>query len=126
MAETISSRTPEGEPNVCPVCEAVIAIEPSSPFGDAPCPRCGTLLWFVNTEHGLRLLDAELVEQVRQRLTERFGESVFEIGLTDSLDIVELVMELEEEIDHEVLRRDPDMLGEIIEWLLRQSREKDD
>jgi anti-sigma B factor antagonist len=42
----ISSRTPEGTPNHCPVCGAFLRIEPSGPTGDAPCPRCGHLLWF--------------------------------------------------------------------------------
>src|SRR2546423_1698186 len=42
----ISSRTPEGEPNHCPVCGSEVRTEPSRPLGDAPCPVCGTLLWF--------------------------------------------------------------------------------
>src|SRR5262249_16413716 len=42
----ISSRTPEGQPNHCPVCKTELRIEPSDPAGDAPCPRCGHLLWF--------------------------------------------------------------------------------
>lgn len=42
----ISSRTPEGLPNDCPVCGSRPRIEPSDPAGDAPCPRCGHLLWF--------------------------------------------------------------------------------
>lgn len=119
MAEMMSSRTPEGEPNVCPVCGAIVTIEPSTAFGDAPCPGCGTLLWFASTEHGLRLFDAELVEQVRQAITAAFGPDSW-ISDVDSLDMVELVMELEEEIDPEIRRRNPAMLGEIIEWLLRQ------
>ncbi len=41
-----SSRTPEGEPNRCPVCGKELQIEPSRPPGDAPCPHCGHLLWF--------------------------------------------------------------------------------
>jgi hypothetical protein len=41
-----SSRTPEGLPNRCPVCGNEIAIDPSRPAGDAPCPYCGHLLWF--------------------------------------------------------------------------------
>lgn len=41
-----SSRTPEGEPNHCPVCGKEVRIEPSRPPGDAPCPHCGHLLWF--------------------------------------------------------------------------------
>lgn len=43
---TISTRTPEGEPNKCPVCGQRVCVEPSRPPGDAPCPTCGTLLWF--------------------------------------------------------------------------------
>ena len=43
---TISSRTPEGRPNHCPVCGHELMIEPSIPPGDAPCPTCGHLLWF--------------------------------------------------------------------------------
>jgi excisionase family DNA binding protein len=43
---TISSRTPEGAPNCCPVCRQAIRIEPSSETRDAPCPCCGHLLWF--------------------------------------------------------------------------------
>jgi eukaryotic-like serine/threonine-protein kinase len=45
---TISSRTPEGSPNRCPVCGSEVRVEPSNPPGDAPCPQCGHLLWFVN------------------------------------------------------------------------------
>lgn len=42
----VSSRTPEGEPNRCPVCGHRMLLEPSRPPGDAPCPACGSLLWF--------------------------------------------------------------------------------
>lgn len=41
-----STRTPEGEPNQCPVCRGFVRIDPSRPPGDAPCPSCGHLLWF--------------------------------------------------------------------------------
>jgi anti-anti-sigma factor len=43
---TISSRTPEGTPHHCPVCGSEVKIAASDPVGDAPCPRCGHLLWF--------------------------------------------------------------------------------
>lgn len=43
---TISSRTPEGLPNQCPVCGKKLVLEPSRPQGDAPCPHCGCLVWF--------------------------------------------------------------------------------
>jgi hypothetical protein len=35
MSTTISSHTPEGVPNHCPVCDTLICIEPSQPPGDA-------------------------------------------------------------------------------------------
>jgi mannitol/fructose-specific phosphotransferase system IIA component (Ntr-type) len=41
-----STRTPEGEPNRCPVCGKAFVLEPSLPPGDAPCPHCGSLVWF--------------------------------------------------------------------------------
>jgi len=41
-----SSRTPEGDRGRCPVCHAIVRIEPSSPTRDAPCPCCGSLIWF--------------------------------------------------------------------------------
>lgn len=43
---TPASRTPEGEPNHCPLCGNAISISPSRPPGDAPCPNCGELLWW--------------------------------------------------------------------------------
>ncbi len=43
---TISSRTPEGLPNRCPVCGAEVKLEPSWPAADACCPNCGSLLWY--------------------------------------------------------------------------------
>jgi hypothetical protein len=46
----ISSRTPEGIPNRCPVCGKQVVLEPSYPAGDAPCSHCGHLLWFTDRE----------------------------------------------------------------------------
>jgi hypothetical protein len=43
----ISSRTPEGDPNTCPICLKELRIDPSTvPIRDAPCPHCGHLLRF--------------------------------------------------------------------------------
>ena len=42
-----STRTPEGSWGRCPVCGNAVVIEPSAPPGDAPCPNCGCLLWFL-------------------------------------------------------------------------------
>jgi hypothetical protein len=40
----IASRTPEGEPNRCPVCGHPSEMEPSLDTRDATCPDCGSLL----------------------------------------------------------------------------------
>ena len=98
---TISSRTPEGMPGRCPVCGHAVRIEVSQPFGDAPCPACGSLLWFVTSDSEPRFFDPEaagLIDLVAERLgvsPERLREGrLGELGL-DSLDVVELIMELE-------------------------------
>jgi len=94
---TISSRTPEGLPSRCPLCGADAAVEFSEPGGDAPCPSCGRLLW----------RSAELLERVRERLAEALGVAPEEVTVetsladlgADSLDVAEVVMDLEEELD---------------------------
>jgi hypothetical protein len=52
-----SSRTPEGDDNLCPVCGHDVRIDPTRPPGDAPCPHCGTLLWF--SEHSADSLETQ-------------------------------------------------------------------
>lgn len=45
----ISSRTPEGDDKRCPICGQYPRVEPSTfPTRDAPCPFCGSLLWFTS------------------------------------------------------------------------------
>ena len=91
---TISSRTPEGTPHRCPVCGHGLRVEPSLFFGDAPCPRCGTLLWFVQLGDDPRFFDwAETVE-LRERLMEALGG--LEKMNADSLDVMEIGLEVEE------------------------------
>ena len=77
---TISTRTPEGDPFRCPVCNEDTNLEPS-PAGDACCPACGELLgWFRERSHEHLRLD----------------HSMIDLNL-DSIEFVELVMQLEEE-----------------------------
>src|SRR5262245_13504020 len=108
----ISSRTPEGSPNRCPVCGGEMRIDPSLYSGDAPCPRCGTLLWFViRPSEGHLFFVSELSEEVRDRVLEivaielgvskhqlESDPSLIEKSGMDSLDYVELVMEIEDEL----------------------------
>ena len=111
---TISSRTPGGQPNQCPVCGAVVCIEPAKPFGDAPCPACGQLLWFTRHRDGVVFYDPSTATakkaEVRAFIASQLGvelssvpSDLEELDLAslggDSLDTVELAMELEQEFD---------------------------
>lgn len=107
----ISSRTPEGVPNHCPICHADIQIIPSQPSGDAPCPNCGALLWFTSfAEEGTWYFDPETVAPVLKLAEEIVSETLRadkdQINAStpfpehvDSLDLVELVMALESQFD---------------------------
>ena len=45
----ISSRTPEGQPNKCPICGHQLRLEPSLQR-DGTCPRCSCLMWFSESQ----------------------------------------------------------------------------
>ncbi len=106
----ISSRTPEGEPAECPICGVCVRMEPSITFSDAPCPSCGSLLWFIRLggenllfrpneaaqRKGLAKLLAELTGLAESEL-QADPESLNRIEL-DSMDLLELAMELEDEL----------------------------
>jgi anti-sigma B factor antagonist len=64
-AMVISSRTPEGRPSHCQVCGSELKIEPSDPPGDAPCPRCGHLVWFTWEDKG----DVDVIKPTGDLLT---------------------------------------------------------
>ena len=97
----VSSRTPEGRWNACPLCGHEVRIEPSLDFGDAPCPHCGSLLYFLSKGDEARLYDAAALvghllgipgHEVTASDVERFTQDL----RADSLDVVELMMELED------------------------------
>ena len=67
-AMVISSRTPEGQPNYCPVCRQEAVMEPSQPFGDAPCPHCGCLLRFEPLDKGVCVSVAEAASAEAERI----------------------------------------------------------
>jgi acyl carrier protein len=107
-----SSRTPEGTPNYCPICKQAVQIEPSMPFGDVPCPHCGCLLWFIAADSDIRFYPYEQSEALRERVIRIFADvlgvkedavrrnpNIWNESGADSLDMIELVMELEEEFD---------------------------
>ena len=96
MSVQPASRTPEGAPNHCPLCGSIVRIEPSQPSGDATCPICGHLLWFVASADVVRFWDrADYPERLR-----RWIEMLYQTEEgPDSLDLFELAMETEEEFD---------------------------
>lgn len=80
-------------------------MEPSRPFGDAPCPACGSLLWYFDSGEELRLFDAES-PVFRNRLAEQLGNHAMDLESghlqdieMDSLEIVDLVMSLEDDLN---------------------------
>jgi acyl carrier protein len=141
MPDVISSRTPEGWPNRCPVCGGEICIEPSLPPGNGPCPQCGTLLWFFNSAEGHRRYEASLIETIHRRLAPFVGDELgIRSALTgrppllwketvgdDSLDAVEFVMALNSEFG---LAISPDEAAQIktvadaVELIARRQSER--
>jgi acyl carrier protein len=109
---SISSRTPEGSPCECPICGAIENLEPSDPGGDAICPACGQLLWWfrqrtqpaAQLEHGFRV----------------------DLGV-DSLDDVELVMEMEDEYDISIADDEAERVvtvRDVIRLIRKKQRER--
>jgi hypothetical protein len=88
---------------VCPICGATVRLEFSQPTGDATCPACGALLWYVAVDSGVKLFDpANLRELLAQSLgvnddAIEFHEGTIKIEGLDSLDMAELLLELEED-----------------------------
>lgn len=134
---TISSRTPEGVSNHCPLCTALVCIEPSQAPGDASCPSCGQLLWFSPAEAGVICYDYQLVAPIRDRIYDYISASLginhyalrssssfaSDVGV-DSLDMVEFVMELEEEFGIVIPDEEADKihtLADAIDYIIRAS-----
>jgi len=97
---TISSRTPEGRPNRCPVCRRRLRISPSWPTADAPCPRCGSLVWFptrrFTASPGQRESSAQLPEPAIQFTIGDFRaqfKQIRELGMSDVLHRLPVVQE---------------------------------
>ena len=105
----VSSRTPDGEPAICPNCGAVVQAEPSAFYADVPCASCGCLLWFVRLREQslvVRPNDAARKKGLEKILAELIGLDERNLPLSsqsldglelDSMQVVELVMALEDE-----------------------------
>lgn len=108
---TISSRTPEGQPGICPHCRAFVVIEPSIFVGDATCPSCGQLLWFINTNFEVVFFDQfdsqtkkeRVIDFIAEQLGVRADKIIDNPDLLkdlDSIDVSDLVMDLKQELDN--------------------------
>jgi hypothetical protein len=96
----------------CPKCAAGLPHEPDAMFGELTCVQCGGHLWFLYLEPQLRVYDFQAAARIRARVEAFIAEqlkmdprtvvdSTFhfdELG-TDSLDTIELVLKLEQEIN---------------------------
>ena len=122
---TVSSRTPEGSFSKCPLCGANTNIEFSDPGGDATCPNCGCLLWET----------AQILEEVRNRFAESLNVSAdplpvnarFDEFGADSLDMVEMVMDLEEQFDINIsdeAAQKIQTIGELVRYVESRRRGK--
>lgn len=137
MTSTISSRTPEGEPQQCPIFDTLICIEPSLPPGDAPCPSSGTLLWFFRTSAGMRFYESREIAPLRDKILQAICEklavnreqltptaSFLEDVGADSLDRVELIMELEGELGVTIPDDELEKIktvGDVIDFLAKRN-----
>jgi acyl carrier protein len=127
---TISSRTPEGVPGNCPLCDAVICLEPSGPVGDAPCPYCGSLLWFVRLAgqvqyYPLDEIPATKRQKIYNAIAGWAAESGFDLTAIhelDSFDLAQLFLQVESELGvtiSEKAARKMRTLGDVIDYLVR-------
>lgn len=80
----ISSRTPEGNPLHCSICQEPFLLDTSFPLDDATCPRCGQLVILV-TSNLREILKTTSDFPIHQQLE------------LDSLDAIELMHEIAEE-----------------------------
>jgi len=73
----ISSRTPEGDPHRCSVCGKDTRTEPSTvPARDAPCPHCGSLLWFGRSQPSSPVSDRKRINRLVEEIARLGGLSL--------------------------------------------------
>ncbi len=118
---TVSSRTPEGLPSRCPLCDAVTPVEYSEPVGDATCPNCGCLIW--KSAEVLEFVRHTIARTERIPLEELRPTTLFDTFYGDSVDFVELVMELEDR--YELVVPDEDYgdlrsIGDIVRYVMER------
>jgi acyl carrier protein len=112
------SRFPQGLPNRCPVCGAAAAPDPSQSAGCSPCPNCGRVLWWLRDHFG-RVFGVDPQQLHLDTPLRQWG--------ADSLDIVEIVLEAEEEFDVEVPEDEVakiETIGDLIRLIAQIRRDR--
>ncbi len=95
--------------NTCPLCNCDVHVEGNSLFGEQACAGCGKKLWFLTAAHEARFFDYETSGELRDKacgfIAERFEidrekltPNVLDEMDVDSLEALEMLMELEEEL----------------------------
>jgi acyl carrier protein len=132
---TDSSQRPARAQGQCIICATTVTVGATQRYGEVPCPRCGAMMWFCQDRAGLRLHDAEEAAAIRKRVQEIVGENlgveperltdassfVQDVG-ADTLDIVEMVMELEEAFGISIPDADAEKIltvGDLVDYLAR-------
>jgi len=110
-------------------------------MGDAPCPICGTLLWFFETANGIACCRFAAIAPLRDHLFVRIAHALgmevddvihayktrepLDANGADSLDMVEVTMELEEEFGFTIpldgtanIKTIRDLVDFILRWRL--------
>ncbi|MBL8851039.1 MAG: hypothetical protein JNG89_15275 [Planctomycetaceae bacterium] len=103
----ISSRTPEGEPYRCTICGGLAPLE-TSDAGDSLCPQCGQLLWKLRDS-----LEAVTLSPIAElSLSDPITEH-----LADSMEVVELVMQLEDKLGISIPENPYDQIRTVADFL---------
>jgi acyl carrier protein len=124
-------RTPEGVPSQCPVCAAVICLEPTGSLGEATCPYCQRRLWFVQVfPHGLYYPDEEVSLVKRQKIAvvltkwaAKTRQGTLAVDDLDSMELVEIVMEMEQILGVSLTEeavREMKSLADLIDYFVRE------
>ncbi len=96
---TISSNTDDGHSAACPSCGSVFLIAATSQRGDAPCPVCGRLVWYLAFPTRVfcfkSLVEVErLIEQIRDGSVHDRSQPWNEAAI-DSIELAEWLVALE-------------------------------
>ncbi len=102
---------PSVQPNQCPLCEAEVKVDGTLLLGETSCPHCEKKLWFLAAPDEARFFDYENSGDLREKTSPFVAErldvdraqlianpNMLNELEVDSLEALELLMDLEEEL----------------------------